>query len=81
LRQEGSDLQLYVADDGPGIHLAQRELVFERFYRGVGHEVSGSGLGLAIVRQAAARLQAKLEISDGIGGQGCAFSILIGPQS
>lgn len=81
LRQEGSDLQLCVADDGPGIHLAQRELVFERFYRGVGHEVSGAGLGLAIVRQAAARLQAKLEIGDGLGGQGCAFSIMIGPQS
>lgn len=81
LRQEGSDLRLHVADDGPGIHLEQRELVFERFYRGMGHEVSGSGLGLAIVRQAAARLQAKLEISDGLGGQGCAFSILIAPQS
>jgi two-component system, OmpR family, sensor histidine kinase QseC len=80
LRQAHNELLLRVADDGPGISLAQRERVFERFHRGVGHEVSGAGLGLAIVQQAAARLEAKLEISDGLHGQGCAFSVLIPPQ-
>ena len=81
LRQEGSALLLCVEDDGPGISQAQRERVFERFYRGVGHEVSGSGLGLSIVQQAAARLDAKLEMSNGLDGQGCSFSVSIPPQS
>lgn len=77
LKQEGRSLRLSVADDGPGISLDQREQVFERFYRGIGHEVSGSGLGLAIVRQAAARLNAKVELGAGLQGQGCCFSVLI----
>lgn len=81
LRQEGSSLRLSVADDGPGISLDQRELVFERFYRGLGHEASGSGLGLAIVRQAAARLNAKVELTEGLQGQGCCFSVLIPDQT
>ncbi|MEN9867777.1 MAG: hypothetical protein RL748_3367 [Pseudomonadota bacterium] len=77
LKRENRDLFLSVADDGPGISLDQREQVFERFFRGQGHEVSGSGLGLAIVRQAANRLQARLELGDGLNGQGCCFSLWI----
>jgi two-component system sensor histidine kinase QseC len=45
--------RLRVADSGPGIPEAEREKVFERFYRGQdssGEAVLGSGLGLAIVQ-------------------------------
>ncbi len=77
LKQEGRSLRLSVADDGPGISADQREQVFERFYRGLGHEASGSGLGLSIVRQAAVRLNATVELGAGLGGQGCCFSVLI----
>lgn len=42
---------LRVEDTGPGIPEAQRQLVFERFYRIPGSEVEGSGLGLAIVKE------------------------------
>jgi signal transduction histidine kinase len=80
LRQEDHHLFLSVADDGPGISPAQREQVFERFYRGLGHDVSGSGLGLAIVRQACSRLNARLELHDGLAGphgHGCCFSVWI----
>lgn len=77
LRHEGRNLRLQVFDDGRGISPAQREQVFERFYRGLGHETSGSGLGLAIVRQAAARLNARLELAEGLLGRGCGFSVLI----
>ncbi len=44
---------LEVEDTGPGIPEAERELVFERFYRVLGTGVDGSGLGLPIVREIA----------------------------
>ena len=77
LKQENDNLFLSVADDGPGIGLAQREQVFDRFYRGLGHDASGAGLGLAIVRQAAARLNARVELTEGLRGLGCCFSVWI----
>jgi two-component system, OmpR family, sensor histidine kinase TctE len=46
---------LQVEDNGPGIAEAERELVFQPFYRALGSEVDGSGLGLAIVREIAER--------------------------
>lgn len=70
-------LRLAVTDDGPGIAPEQRALVFERFYRGSGHDAPGAGLGLAIVREAAARLRGSVSLGDGIGGKGCAFVVAI----
>ena len=43
-------VQVRVADQGPGIPPAERERVFEAFYRGDTDERSGDGLGLAIAR-------------------------------
>jgi two-component system OmpR family sensor kinase len=44
VRAEGDRALLSVEDEGAGVHLLDRERVFERFYG------DGSGLGLAIVR-------------------------------
>ncbi|OCF87864.1 sensor histidine kinase [Nocardia brasiliensis] len=45
-------LELVVDDAGPGIPPAERELVFERFYRTTAsRSMPGSGLGLSIVKQ------------------------------
>jgi len=71
-------LGLEVADDGPGIAPDLRDLVFERFWRGSGHDAPGAGLGLAIVREAAARLGGGVTLADGIGGAGCRFTVTIG---
>lgn len=53
---------LEVEDTGPGIPAAERELVFERFYRVLGTKVDGSGLGLAIVREIVNQHDARLRI-------------------
>lgn len=70
-------MMLQVRDDGPGIEPAGRERVFERFYRGAGHDAPGSGLGLAIVRQAAARMKGHVTLTDGIAGTGAGFLVSI----
>jgi signal transduction histidine kinase len=45
---------LCIDDAGPGIAEAERERVFDRFYRRAEHDELGSGLGLAIVKSVAA---------------------------
>ena len=70
-------LELSVSDDGPGITRLAREQVFERFYRGQGHDASGSGLGLAIAREAARRLGGSIDLHDGIEGKGCRFVLVL----
>lgn len=75
LRTEGGHLLLQVRDDGPGIPEAERERVFERFYRVAGNEQPGSGLGLAIVQQAALRLGGEVAVTPGLEGQGVGFLV------
>jgi signal transduction histidine kinase len=50
-------VRLDVCDGGPGIPEAERERVFEPFYRiaGASEAAGGVGLGLALVRQIARR--------------------------
>jgi len=48
---DGDQVCLEVQDNGPGIAPAERERVFDRFYRILGQDAEGSGLGLAIVRE------------------------------
>lgn len=66
---------LEVEDDGPGIPPAERDKVFERFYRGTGNTAEGTGLGLAIVRQAAEQHAAAILIDSGHGGGGCRIRV------
>jgi signal transduction histidine kinase len=52
----GADVRIAVSDNGPAIPAAQRERLFEPFYRRQqGGENIGAGLGLALVRQIARR--------------------------
>ncbi len=57
-------LVLLVEDTGPGIAEAERELVFQPFYRALGTNVDGSGLGLAIVAEIAQQHGAEVGISS-----------------
>ncbi len=60
----GQVVVLQVEDSGPGIALAEREQVFQPFYRSLGTQVDGSGLGLAIVREIAAQHGAEVTLAD-----------------
>jgi two-component system OmpR family sensor kinase len=55
---------LRVIDTGAGIPVADRERVFDRFYRIMGTAVTGSGLGLAIVRNIALAHHADVQLED-----------------
>ena len=57
-------LTLLVEDSGPGIPAAERELVFQPFYRALGTNVDGSGLGLAIVLEIANQHGATVSIGN-----------------
>ncbi|WP_232725793.1 sensor histidine kinase [Qipengyuania seohaensis] len=62
--------RLSVVDQGPGIPAAEREKVFERFYRGTtaASGTQGSGMGLALARAIAQRHGLFLGICDDEGG-------------
>lgn len=78
----GSDANghfLEVEDNGPGIPVAERERVLERFYRLDGTTGTGSGLGLAIVREIALAHGAGVTIGSGSDGAGCCVRLIF-PQ-
>ena len=60
----GKILVLQVEDSGPGVPLAERELIFQPFYRALGPEVDGSGLGLRIVMEIAHLHEANIAVED-----------------
>ncbi len=64
-----STLLLQVEDSGPGIPLAERELVFQPFYRALGTEADGSGLGLPIVLEIAQQHNATVALDETRPGQ------------
>ncbi|MBA2962894.1 MULTISPECIES: sensor histidine kinase [Ramlibacter] len=55
---------LQVEDSGPGIPEAERELVFQPFYRSLDTTVDGSGLGLPIVQEIAQQHEAAVRLED-----------------
>lgn len=64
----GRRVTLTVADSGPGIPEAEREQVFERFYRIIGTQAEGSGLGLAIVREVVSGAGGTVDLGGAPGG-------------
>ena len=76
VRRDGDAAVLEVSDRGPGVPLAMRDRVFERFARGGGDAApsGGSGLGLAIVRAVAEAHDGNVELDDAEGG-GARFTV------
>ena len=71
---DGQAGMLVIEDSGPGIPLAKRELVFNRFVR-LDDKSTGSGLGLAIVRDIALAHGAKIALESNSSGAGMVVSV------
>ncbi len=77
VRHEGDDrcgvAVLRVCDRGPGVPVAQRERIFEPFYRlpGASERSGGVGLGLALVKSIVQRHGGSVRCEDHAGGGAC----------
>ena len=71
-----SEVAVVVTDEGSGIPPAEREQIFERFWR-ARHDQPGTGLGLPIARQIAVAHGGSLTVTSGPGGVGSAFRLTL----
>lgn len=68
LTRSGGSVQLIVADDGPGVPIADAGRLFQRFARGEqARSTPGHGLGLALVAAIAAAHGGQAMLDDGAG--------------
>ncbi|QXL83886.1 sensor histidine kinase [Comamonas sp. NLF-1-9] len=78
----GQVLLLQVENSGPGIAEEERDLIFQPFYRSLGHEADGSGLGLSIVREIARQHRASVQLDQphpGSAQPGTRFTVRFAP--
>ncbi|MDW4907992.1 HAMP domain-containing sensor histidine kinase [Streptomyces sp. ADMS] len=72
VQARGEEMELTVADGGPGMSDAEKSRAFDRFWRGQGLTGrSGSGLGLAVVRQLVTDDGGTVTLADTSGGGLC----------
>lgn len=73
VEQRGGRAVVWVCDRGPGVPPAERERIFEPFYRlrGASEREGGVGLGLALVRSITQRHQGSVHCEDNPGGGAC----------
>jgi two-component system, OmpR family, sensor histidine kinase KdpD len=76
--RRGDRLEITVADRGSGIVAAERDRIFEPFYRAPGTrpDVRGAGLGLSIARRLAEAQNGTLSVSERAGG-GSLFTLAL----
>lgn len=77
-------VRIVVEDQGAGVPAAERERVFERFFRGSASgrrgAGSGSGLGLALVAEHVRLHGGRVWVEDGPGGRGARFVVELPPR-
>ncbi len=72
ISQEGSNVQVLVSDNGPGV---PEEIQGQLFHRGV--STSGGGLGLYLSRAIVNAMNGSIELMDTDPGEGATFRILL----
>jgi two-component system sensor histidine kinase QseC len=75
LSSERGRVLLTVADDGPGVSPAEREILGQRFHRFGPQTAEGVGLGLSIVRRIAELHGAELAFGEGLEGRGLGVTV------
>jgi signal transduction histidine kinase len=74
---EGSEVRLWIRDEGPGIAPAEQEQIFQRFAGRPGDAGSGgTGLGLAIVHAIAEAHGGRVEVRSQLG-DGATFTLVL----
>jgi signal transduction histidine kinase len=68
------DGKVSVADRGPGVAARDRQLIFDRFWRGKGGQPQGAGLGLAIVKEIVKMHRGTVVVENGPNG-GAVFTL------
>ena len=78
VKRAAEGIEVSVRDHGSGIPEADRERVFEPFFRRAGaSQAGGAGLGLALVRQIAERHGGKARCEAPSTGPGSRFCVLL----
>jgi two-component system phosphate regulon sensor histidine kinase PhoR len=82
VRARGRDVEVRVADRGPGIQPSEQERIFDRFVRGSAAQsraVRGSGIGLALVKYIAEAHGGRVRVESPIfdDGTGTAFVVAL----
>ncbi|THF60643.1 sensor histidine kinase [Pseudothauera rhizosphaerae] len=76
-RPAGEVVEIEVSDSGPGIPPAEREAVFERFYRLPDTTLPGTGLGLPIAREIVAGHHGTITLDTAENGHGTLVHIVL----
>jgi signal transduction histidine kinase len=71
---EDGDVVIAVKDSGPGVAEAERELIFEPFFRG---DSSGLGLGLAIAKSVVELHNGRIWVENNADGRGSTFFVAL----
>ncbi|HEY1118165.1 MAG TPA: ATP-binding protein [Acidimicrobiales bacterium] len=80
LWEDGEQVMVSVADQGPGLSAELQDRVFDKFVRGRDSNVSGTGLGLYISRQILDAHDGEIHVDTGAsGGATFTFSLPVAP--
>ncbi|TVQ16982.1 MAG: sensor histidine kinase [Spirochaetaceae bacterium] len=77
-RTDSDRVAVFVEDDGPGVPVADRQRIFDRFVRlddSRGRASGGSGLGLAIAAEIVRLHDGTIHVADAESGRGARFVI------
>jgi two-component system phosphate regulon sensor histidine kinase PhoR len=79
VRRAGDEVEIEVADTGPGIEEVHLPRLFERFYRvdtGRSRDLGGTGLGLAIVKHLVQAMGGTVRVRSAVG-RGTVFTVVL----
>ena len=67
-------IKLQVIDEGKGVTAAEKDKIFEKYFRGAQRQTKGTGLGLYITKEIVKQHHADINMTNNVP-QGCIFEI------